>query len=102
MTTVELTPFWVEPNREDELLRARPAMPAFHADRTGFLDAHLVQLLDHQWLDIVTWHSHQDFTASRANGANLPGIRAFFDALAELISSEEGNPPGTGRPTKSR
>jgi quinol monooxygenase YgiN len=91
MTIVELTRFRVDPDREGELLRARLAMLAdFPADRTGFLDARLVQLPDHQWLDIVTWNSHEDFAASRAKGANLPGISAFFDAIAELVSSEEG------------
>jgi hypothetical protein len=99
MTTVELTRFRVEPDREDELLRAQPAMPAdFHADRTGFLHAGLVQLPDHQWLDIVTWNSHQDFAASRAKGANWPSIRAFFDTIAQLISSEESTQrEGSGR-----
>ncbi|MEU3340619.1 hypothetical protein [Streptomyces sp. NPDC006668] len=91
MTTVELTRFRVEPDRESELLRARPAMLTdFRADRTGFLDARLVQLPDNQWLDIVTWNSPEDFATSRAKGANLPGIAAFFDAIAEVISSEEG------------
>lgn len=60
-------------------------MPAFHA---GFLDAHLVQLPDHPWLDIVTC-SHQDFAVSRAKGAKRPSTRAFFDAIAQPISSEE-------------
>jgi hypothetical protein len=89
--TVELTRFRVESHRVPELLSARPAMLAdFRADRTGFLDAHLVQLPDDQWLDIVTWQSPQDYAASRSKGANLPGIAAFFGAIAELVSAEEG------------
>ena len=91
MTTVELTRFRVESEREGELLRARGAMVAdFRADRTGFLDARLVRLADNQWLDIVRWSSPQDFAESRAKGANLPGISAFFDAIAEVVSSEQG------------
>jgi hypothetical protein len=39
MTTIELTRFRVEPDRVDDLLRARPAMPAdFRAGRTGIRD----------------------------------------------------------------
>jgi quinol monooxygenase YgiN len=94
VTTIELTRFRVEPSREAELLRARPAMLAdFRADRAGFLGARLVRLPGDQWLDIVTWRSPGDFAASRAKGANLPGISAFFAAIAELISAEEGDEP---------
>jgi quinol monooxygenase YgiN len=89
--TIELTRFRVEPDRASELLAARPAMLAdFRADRAGFLDAHLIQLPDDEWLDMVVWRSSQDFAASRAKGANLPGTAAFFGAIAELVSSEEG------------
>ncbi|MBM9503302.1 antibiotic biosynthesis monooxygenase [Actinacidiphila acididurans] len=94
MPTIELTRFRVEPGRVAELLRARPAMLAdFRADRTGFLDARLVRLPDDQWLDIVTWRTAEDFAASRAKGANRPGIAAFFAAIAELVSAEEGTEP---------
>lgn len=94
MATIELTRFRVEPHRVGDLLSARPAMLAdFRADRTGFLDAHLVQLPDDQWLDIVTWRSPEDFAASRAKGANRPGVSAFFAAIAELVSAEEGREP---------
>jgi hypothetical protein len=94
VTTVELTRFRVEPSRVSELLRARPAMLAdFRADRAGFLGARLVRLPGDQWLDIVTWRSPEDFAASRAKGANLPGIGAFFAAIAELVSAEEGDEP---------
>ncbi|MBK3567602.1 antibiotic biosynthesis monooxygenase [Streptomyces sp. MBT62] len=97
MPTVELTRFRVEPERVTELLESRPAMLAdFRADRAGFLGARLVRLPDDEWLDIVTWRSPQDFAASRAKGANLPGIAAFFAAIASLVSSEEGDEPETG------
>ncbi|EGX59280.1 hypothetical protein SZN_13796 [Streptomyces zinciresistens K42] len=94
MTTIELTRFRVEPDRVADLLRARPAMLAdFETDRAGFLGARLVRLPDDQWLDIVTWRSAEDFAASRAKGANLPGVAAFFAAIAELVSAEEGTEP---------
>ncbi|QIQ01244.1 hypothetical protein [Streptomyces liangshanensis] len=97
MPTVELTRFRVEPPRVPALLRARTAMLAdFRADRVGFLDARLVRLPDDQWLDIVTWARPEDFAASRAKGANLPGIAAFFAEIAELVGAEEGTEPPIG------
>jgi quinol monooxygenase YgiN len=91
MPTVELTRFRVDPAREQELIAARPQMLAdFRADRAGFIDASLVRLPGNEWLDIVFWESGEDFAASRAKGANLPGVARFFAAVGELISSEEG------------
>ncbi|MFF5081471.1 hypothetical protein ACFY36_30860 [Actinoplanes sp. NPDC000266] len=91
MTTIELTRFRVDPARVAELLSARPRMLAdFQADREGFVDARLVRLPDGEWLDIVTWRSPEDFAASRAKGANRPGIAAFFGAIDSLVSAEEG------------
>jgi len=62
----------------------------FQTDRAGFTDAILVRLPDHEWLDIVSWRSTEDFAASRAKGANRPGIQAFFAAIDRLIGAEEG------------
>jgi len=91
MSIVELTRFRVLPDRAADLLAARPAMLAdFRADRAGFLDAQLVRLPDDEWLDIVLWATPEDFAVSRAKGANLPGIAAFFGAIAEVVRSEEG------------
>ncbi len=88
---MELTRFRVRPERAGALLAARPGMlAAFRADRAGFAGAQLVRLPDDPRLDIVTWRSPQDFAASRAKGANLPGIKAFFDAIDELVSAEQG------------
>jgi quinol monooxygenase YgiN len=89
--TVELTRFRVAPDKAGRLLAARPGMIAdFTADRAGFLNARLVQLPDNEWLDIVEWRSPEDFAQSREKGANLPGIKAFFDAIESLVSAEEG------------
>jgi heme-degrading monooxygenase HmoA len=92
MATVELTRFSVRPEQEEALLTARPGMlEDFRADRAGFIDAMLVRLPDNEWLDIVSWRSEEDFAASRAKGANLPGIAAFFGAISQLVSSEQGS-----------
>ncbi|NUR86786.1 MAG: hypothetical protein HOY71_22110 [Nonomuraea sp.] len=89
--TVELTRFRVAPERAGQLLAARPGMEAdFAADRAGFLGARLVRLPGDEWLDIVEWRTSEDFAASRAKGANLPGIAAFFALIDELVSAEEG------------
>ena len=91
LLTVELTRFRVRPENTDALLAARARMlEEFRADRSGFIDARLVRLPDGQWLDIVSWRSAEDFAASRAKGANLPAIRAFFAAIEEVVSAEEG------------
>ncbi|MCF6468244.1 hypothetical protein FAF44_07490 [Nonomuraea sp. MG754425] len=91
MTMVELTRFRVSPGHADALLAARPGMIAdFRADRAGFLGARLVRMSPDEWLDIVDWRSGADFARSREKGANLPGIRAFFDLIDELVSAEEG------------
>ncbi|MGK5739719.1 antibiotic biosynthesis monooxygenase [Micromonospora sp. URMC 103] len=95
---MELTRFRVLPEQTDALLAARPAMLAdFRADRAGFLDADLVRLPDGEWLDIVRWRSAEDFAASRAKGANLPGIAAFFAAIDSVVSAEEGTLAGGER-----
>ena len=92
MATVELTRFTVRPEQEDALLAARQRMlEDFLADRAGFIDAMLVRLPKNEWLAIVTWRSAEDFAASRAKGANLPGIAEFFGAISGLVSSEEGS-----------
>ncbi|MEA2213428.1 MAG: hypothetical protein QOF83_3376 [Solirubrobacteraceae bacterium] len=91
MRTVELTRFRVKPEMEQALLAARPGMlDEFRRDRAGFIDAQLVRLSGDEWLDIVDWRSPEDFAASRAKGANGPRIKAFFDVIEELVSSEEG------------
>jgi len=90
-TAVELARFRVAPDKTDVLLAARPAMLAdFRADRAGFLTARLVSLPDGEWLDVVEWRSAADIAASRAKGANLPGIAAFFAAIDEFVSAEDG------------
>jgi quinol monooxygenase YgiN len=91
MTTVELTRFRVDADKNAGLLAARSAMlKDFRADRHGFLDARLVRLPDNEWLDILTWETPEDLAASREKGPNLPGIASFFSAIAELIMAEEG------------
>jgi heme-degrading monooxygenase HmoA len=91
MTSVELTRFRVLPEKTEELLAARADMlKDFESDRSGFLGARLVQLPDHEWLDIVEWASSADFAASRDKGPNLPGISRFFAAIDSLVVAEEG------------
>ena len=88
---VEVTRFRVAPERAGELLAARAGMLAdFQADRTGFIGARLIRLSADEWLDVVDWRSPEDFAASRAKGANLPGVAAFFAAVDELCSSDLG------------
>jgi hypothetical protein len=88
---VELTRVRVAPERTADFLAARPGMLAdFRADRAGFLGARLVRLAGGEWLDIVDWASASDRDASRAKGANRPGIAAFFATIGAVVSSEDG------------
>lgn len=90
---IELTRFRVAAEDDEALLAARPGMlRAFRADRKGFVKAELVRLPGGEWLDIVWWRSRADFIESREKGANLPAIAAFFAAIGELVSTEEGAP----------
>ena len=104
MTVVELTRFRVAADQVEALRSARPRMLAdFAEDRAGFLGARLVELPDREWLDIVWWRTAEDFSASRAKGANRAGIAAFFAAIQELVSAEagtstDGPPSGSDTP----
>jgi quinol monooxygenase YgiN len=90
-TIVELIRFKVAPENTEAMLAARPAMVAdFRADREGFVSATLVRLPGGEWLDIVHWRSREDFAASRAKGADLPGVAAFLATLGDLVSDELG------------
>jgi quinol monooxygenase YgiN len=91
MPAIELTRFRVAAGHRDALLAARPAMLRdFAEDRAGFLGATLVELPGGEWLDVVRWRSREDFAASREKGPNRPGIAAFFAAIDELVSAEQG------------
>jgi len=88
---VELTRVRVAPERTEAFLAARPGMLAdFREDRAGFLGARLVRLAGGEWLDIVDWASAAGREASRAKGANRPGIAAFFATIEAVVSAEDG------------
>jgi hypothetical protein len=91
MTTVEVVRFRISSDRVGNLLDARARMlQDFRSDRAGLVDAKLIQLENGDWLDILLWRTPDDFATSRAKGANLPGIQAFFEAIGEVVSTEDG------------
>ncbi|MFE2544961.1 alpha/beta hydrolase family protein [Actinacidiphila glaucinigra] len=91
MSVIELTTFVVAPDRTSEMLSARSGMlSAFRKDRRGFVAARLVRVADDTWLDIVEWTDALAFDESRAKGANLPEIAAFFATIDELVSAKSG------------
>ena len=91
MSTIEIVRMRVEDDDRNAFVGARAAMEAdFRADREGFMSALLVDLGDGTYLDIIEWATPADFAASRAKGANQPGIARFFGIIAEIISSDEG------------
>lgn len=91
MSVIEMTTFVVAPERTSEMLAARPGMlSAFRRDRRGFIAARLVRVADNTWLDMVEWADAEAFDVSRAKGANLPEIAAFFATIDELVSVRSG------------
>ncbi|MEV7992121.1 alpha/beta hydrolase [Streptomyces sp. NPDC086077] len=91
MSVIEMTTFVVAPDRTSKMLAARPAMlSAFRTDRRGFIAARLVRVAENTWLDMVEWADADAFDASRAKGANLPEIAAFFATIDELVSVRSG------------
>ncbi|MFJ4467028.1 alpha/beta fold hydrolase [Streptomyces sp. NPDC089424] len=91
MSVIEMTTFVVAPDRTSEMLAARPAMlAAFRTDRRGFIAARLVRVAENTWLDLVEWADAEAFDASRAKGANLPEIAAFFATIDELVGVRSG------------
>ncbi|HEY3471744.1 MAG TPA: alpha/beta hydrolase, partial [Amycolatopsis sp.] len=62
----------------------------FRADRRGFLSARLVRLDERTWLDFVEWTDDAAWDESKAKGANLPEIAAFFATIGSLVGAERG------------
>ncbi|SEC62105.1 Acetyl esterase/lipase [Amycolatopsis tolypomycina] len=91
MSVIELTTFTVAPEHTEAMLAARPGMvAAFRADRRGFLAARLVRLDERTWLDFVEWTDDAAWDESKAKGANLPAIGAFFATIDSLVGAERG------------
>ncbi|MEV4603213.1 alpha/beta hydrolase [Amycolatopsis sp. NPDC049253] len=91
MSVVEMTTFTVAEENTRAMLAARPAMvEAFRADRRGFLSARLVRVAENTWLDFVEWSDDAAWDESKAKGANLPAIGAFFATIDTLVGAERG------------
>ena len=91
MSVIEMTTFTVAPENTQAMLDARPGMvAAFRADRRGFLSARLVRVDEHTWLDFVEWTDDAAWDESRAKGANVPEIAAFFGTIEKLVGAERG------------
>jgi acetyl esterase/lipase len=91
MSVIEMTTFRVAPENTVAMLAARPGMvAAFRADRRGFVSARLVRLAEHTWLDFVEWTDDAAWDESKAKGANLPAIAAFFGTIDTLVGAERG------------
>lgn len=91
MSVIELTTFTVTPENTEAMLAARPGMvAAFRRDRRGFLAARLVRLDERTWLDFVEWTDDAAWDESKAKGANLPEIAAFFATIGSLAGVERG------------
>lgn len=90
MSGDELTRLRAEPDRERDLL----AGPSGHSERlphppNGFRRCSLVHVRGKRWPDHVTRNSPAEFPASRAKGANLPGINAPANPAPKAQAREE-------------
>ena len=91
MSVIEMTTFTVAPENTQAMLDARAGMVrAFRDDRRGFVAARLVRLDQQTWLDVVEWTDDAAWDESKAKGANLPAIAAFFGTIAGLVGVERG------------
>ncbi len=91
MSVIEMTTFTVIPQNTKAMLAARPGMvAAFRADRRGFVGARLVRVAENTWLDLVEWTDDAAWDESKAQGANLPAIAAFFGTIDKLVGAERG------------
>jgi heme-degrading monooxygenase HmoA len=90
MAVMEVTRLRVAAENAPALQDARAGMVRAFAERPGFVQASLVRLAADEWLDLIVWQTSADFAESRRRGADSAEVRAFFGAIAEVISSEEG------------
>jgi quinol monooxygenase YgiN len=90
MSVMEVARLRVAPEKAFALGAARPAMLGAFRSRPGFVRAELVRISDDEWLDLIVWETSEDFAESRLRGGDSPEVRAFFEQIDELISSDEG------------
>ena len=92
MSALELARFTVEPDRVPAMLAARPAMVAELREHCpGFRRVYLTRLDERTWLDVVEWESRQAAEAAMATVPDLPGCRAVFGHISQVVAMEHAD-----------
>ncbi len=87
----ELVRSRVRAGAEEQMLELRPRMIAAVRDRFPDLqEAHLLQLDDGSWLDLVRWSSREAAERAAASMAEIPEAAAMAELLDEIVSFEHG------------
>ncbi len=73
------------------MLELRPRMIAAVRDRFPDLqEAHLLQLDDGSWLDVVRWGSRESAERAAATMQDIPEAAAMMGFIEEILSFEHG------------
>ena len=81
----------VRPEREEEMLRLRPAMiGAVRRQFPELMDARLIKLDDGTWLDLARWRSREAAQRAQEAFAQIPEASAMGELIEEIVSFEHG------------
>ncbi len=87
----ELVRSRIRAGAEEQMLELRPRMIAAVRDRFPDLqDAHLLQLDDGSWLDVVRWGSRESAERAAATMQDIPEAAAMMGLIEEIVSFEHG------------
>ena len=76
---------------EEEMLALRPRMiDAVRRRFPDLQDAHLIQLDDGSWLDVVRWGSRESAEKASATMQEIPEAAAMMGMIEEVVSFEHG------------
>ncbi len=90
--TVEIVRFRVaRENIEPFLAGRRGALDAIRASYPGMQSAHLAQLGEDQWIDIVLWDSKTQALAAAAGAMAIPSFAEWASYIAEVASMEHAD-----------
>ena len=87
----ELVRSRIRAGAEEQMLELRPRMIAAVRERfTDLQDAHLLQLDDGSWLDVVRWGSRESAERAAATMQDIPEAAAMMGFIEEILSFEHG------------
>jgi hypothetical protein len=91
MSVYEVVRSRIRTGSEERMLELRPRMIAAVRSRFPELqDAHLIQLDDGSWLDVVRWGSRESAERAAAAMQDIPEAAAMMELIEEIVSFEHG------------